>query len=151
MKIRCKPVVVEAYKFTGNREEPGWPRGWLPECWFSADCRNVFFENRIGDEMRALKGEWIVKGANGNFCAVADDDLQRYYESTEMLSEVPAVFLEVEAAAWDLHAFMREMTCEQPSEGFVELTADPEVSPELVKKMNRLNKALQQSRGYREN
>jgi len=152
MKFRSKSVVVEAYRFLGGYDPQGvgWPIDWLTVThWFSADGKHAFFRNRFG-QVDVLKGNWIVK-ANGEFFAVAEDVFDQFYESADMVSGVPAVYLEVESATRSFHDMLHELSCEQPLEALIDISVDAELSEEFTKRLNRMNKALKQVKAYIEN
>ena len=152
MKFRSKSVVVEAYRFLGGHDPQGvgWSIDWLTVThWFSADGKHAFFRNRYG-QVDVLKGNWIVK-SNGEFFAAAEDLFDQFYESADMVSEVPAVYVEAAAAAESFHVMLREMSCEQPLEALIDISVDPELSGELVKRLNCLNVALKAVKVYKEN
>jgi hypothetical protein len=75
MKYRKKPVVVEAVKWTGNnvRELTA----------FCDKCRmgtgGLYIRTLEGD-MRALSGDFIIKGVNGEFYPCKPDIFKKTYE-----------------------------------------------------------------------
>lgn len=69
MKYMKRPIVIEAYQFTGNTWSPGWTARWIT-CPFvfekdSEEC-TVALDTSKG-RIKVLKGEWIIKEDNGEF------------------------------------------------------------------------------------
>jgi hypothetical protein len=78
MKFRKKPVVIEAVRWTGeNREE------------LTRFCPRVEFEfvgcgayvNTLEGEMKALAGDWIIRGVRGEFYPCKPDIFEATYEA----------------------------------------------------------------------
>lgn len=81
MKFRKKPVVIEAIQFTGDA-------GNVSECF--AFCQPLYMETyRCNDtltiptlegKMICSKGDWIIKGINGEFYPCKPDVFEKTYE-----------------------------------------------------------------------
>lgn len=78
MKFITKPVIVEAYQFTGNRDNPGFPSGWVPGA-ITGDGGEVLFRTPDGIK-RARKGDWIIKAPDGEFYYCAPDVFKESYD-----------------------------------------------------------------------
>jgi hypothetical protein len=83
MKVRKRPVVVEAYEFVGGAVSPGWPEGWLEtEHSFSADGCEVRIETGHGKSAVVL-GDYIIKGIKGEFYPCEHDIFEETYEQVD--------------------------------------------------------------------
>lgn len=86
-KWRKKPVVIEAFKWTGDEhqtEDPEW-------CCLVMTKGDVFFENvgteqvtlkikTLEGEMTAQRGDWIIQGVNGEIYPCKPDIFEKTYE-----------------------------------------------------------------------
>jgi len=88
MMFRKKPIVIEAYKFTGREQWTGWPDGWLL-------TQHSFVPVNITTEKDPLMkvviytlegniagdpGDWIIKGVKGEFYPCKPDIFDATYE-----------------------------------------------------------------------
>lgn len=64
---RRRSEVVEAFQYTGNPNNPGWPDGW-----FSISLKWV--ENHLP------KGDWYLKRENGTVARLSDESFREIYE-----------------------------------------------------------------------
>lgn len=77
---RKKPVVIEAHRFAGGSEEPGWPKDWITiRHEFSKDGESIFIQTLEG-RMEGDKGDWIIKGVKGEFYPCKPDIFEATYE-----------------------------------------------------------------------
>lgn len=83
-KFRKRPVVIEAFQWTGDNQFdlmrwrclfPGEAR-WQ----FNGSC--IFIDTPEGD-MRADPGDWIITGVKGEFYPCDDDVFSATYEPVE--------------------------------------------------------------------
>lgn len=90
MKVRKKPVVVEAVQWTGNYEKikefmvgkANWPR------WRNDDVLEI---STLEGVMEASLGDWIIQGVNGEFYPCKPDIFEKTYDSCEeeIIEQVP--------------------------------------------------------------
>lgn len=87
MKFRKKPVVIEAWQFTGQSrlEWPEWMRGhpstasqfdWPDVEWISIDT--------LEGRMRADVGDWIIRGVKGELYPCKPDIFAATYEPVDL-------------------------------------------------------------------
>ena len=86
MKYRKKPVVIEAIQWVGNnyaeiREFCGKHPQGHGHCWYSVDNKN--YVGTLEGEMEASKGDYIIKGVNGEFYPCKPDIFEKTYELVE--------------------------------------------------------------------
>jgi len=80
-KFRKKPVVIEAIKFTEHNH--------LDVTDFVNKVNGVIFLydyaiiKTLEGDMKANKGDWIIKGVNGEFYPCKPDIFEKTYESVE--------------------------------------------------------------------
>ncbi len=83
MKFRKKPVVIEAMQFTEEDKEIVFR--WIT-CNHYADWEGqnevIKIETLEGD-MIARKGDWVIKGVNGEFYPCKQDIFEKTYEKVE--------------------------------------------------------------------
>jgi len=93
-KYRKRPVVVEAFRWTGDEtqeEDPEWIVAAMdlwPEtggvCVQQDEDRGVFLEiETLEGVMRAFPGYWIVRGVEGELCPVRADIFEKTYEKVD--------------------------------------------------------------------
>lgn len=75
LRVRKKPVVVEALRFTGRN--PDAVREWCPDATFWRDILSI--ETPEGD-MVANAGDYIIKGVNGEFYPCKPDIFEKTYD-----------------------------------------------------------------------
>ena len=90
MRYRKKPVVIEAFKWTGGPdqiEDPEWAnkaqeRG---EIWFDKDGTSgcVMYIETLEGVMRASQGDYIIKGLAGEIYPCRPDIFEASYELVE--------------------------------------------------------------------
>jgi hypothetical protein len=84
MKFRKKPVVIEAIQFTHDSAQevaefmgmPLWQK--IPQGMISID-----FVRSLGGVMKAVPGDWIIKGVEGEFYPCKPDIFEATYEAVE--------------------------------------------------------------------
>lgn len=81
MKFRKKPVVIEAIEYTGNKAEI--MVFMRVSRLIGSDTDNGIVIKTLEGDMRAVPGDWIIKGVNGEFYPVKDDIFQKTYEKVE--------------------------------------------------------------------
>lgn len=91
MKFRKKPVVIEAYHFTGPVLEDECPK-WLLDAFTLgiALVSYVFDEgvyeieiNTLQGVLTANEGDWIIKGVNGEVYPCKPNIFEKTYERVE--------------------------------------------------------------------
>ena len=88
MKFRKKPVVIEAIQFTGYNEHEF--NDYSLECFnnfgnyfeYGRDTGTLAIKTLEGT-MIASKGDWIIKGVNGEFYPCKPDIFEKTYEIVE--------------------------------------------------------------------
>lgn len=85
MRFRKKPVEIEAVKFDGwnwaecyqfmSNEVPAFPQ-WLKE-------KELIEIETLEGTMIASRGDWIIKGVNGEFYPCKPDIFEKTYELVE--------------------------------------------------------------------
>ena len=77
-KYRKKPVIIEAFQWNGNNttELLHWINPDLPP---DAEATELTIKTLEG-EMRADKGDWIIKGIKGEFYPVKNEIFSLTYE-----------------------------------------------------------------------
>lgn len=90
MKFRKKPVVIEAFKWTGDRgqiEDPEWIIEAIKsgKVWFSnPGTSEVAMEiSTLEGEMCGRRGDWIIKGIKGEIYPCKPDIFHATYEAVE--------------------------------------------------------------------
>jgi len=80
-KFRKKPVTIEAVQYTGenSKEIVTFMERLFP--YFNAD--NSLVIPTLEGEMKASKGDWIIKGVKGEFYPCKPDIFEATYESIE--------------------------------------------------------------------
>lgn len=88
MKYRKKPVVVEAVQWNGNnyKEVIDFAENKI---WFDA-LGNIWIATLEGD-MVAKKGDYIIKGVQGEFYPCKPDIFEETYEELEYLNILGAI------------------------------------------------------------
>jgi len=82
-KYRKRPVTIESYMFSGSSIEPGWPTGWLSVGYvFDEDGEAVYIMTLEG-EMKTSKGDYIIKGVDGEFYPCKPDIFAKTYEQAD--------------------------------------------------------------------
>ena len=82
MKYRKKPVVIDAYQYAGGSVEPGVPEDWMSKFIKSPDGEYLLIPTLEGS-MRANKGDFIIKGINGEFYPCKAEIFYKTYEKVE--------------------------------------------------------------------
>ena len=85
MKYKKKPVIIEAFRF-GFDDEPCWFREycksndvWIRRGWFGGLC----FIKTLEGEMKAEKGDMIIKGVKGEVYPCKYDIFMQTYDKVE--------------------------------------------------------------------
>lgn len=89
MKYRKKPVVIEAFKWTGDHEQSEDPE-WIVdkiksgEVWIGRDRKKteIYIETLEG-VMRGQRGDYIIKGLKGEIYPCKPDIFEASYEPAE--------------------------------------------------------------------
>ena len=80
MKFRKKPVVIEAIQWTGNNSyEVGSFTGMKASMAKQHDQWEILIETLEGT-MKADRGDWIIKGVQGEFYPCKPDIFEQTYE-----------------------------------------------------------------------
>lgn len=87
MKYKKKPVVIDAFRFTGSSTSAAIVEAWIKEGREPFDCaihtcdiRELKIQTLEG-EMTASPGDWIIKGVNGEFYPCKPDIFEQTYEA----------------------------------------------------------------------
>ncbi|MGP9033649.1 hypothetical protein ACT17S_11320 [Glutamicibacter mysorens] len=85
-KFRKKPVTIEAVRFKGSSTHVAAIRAWMEGGEYSepgistCDMRGFTIPTLEG-EMKALPGDWIIKGVQGEFYPCKPDIFEQTYEA----------------------------------------------------------------------
>jgi hypothetical protein len=91
VRYRKKPVVIEAMQFTTNNEAGGaptmdrivlWANQGQPEMRAWHNGTDIFIPTLEG-EMRAVVGDWIIRGVQGEFYPCKPDIFEATYEPVD--------------------------------------------------------------------
>jgi len=90
MKYRKKPVVIEAFQWTGDQyqtEDPEWIVKAIIDgtVWFNnqgTEPCNMEIKTLEGNHI-ANRGDWIIKGVKGEFYPCKPDIFEATYEPVE--------------------------------------------------------------------
>ena len=86
MKYRKKPVVIEAYKFTGHGKNVDFIAKWADgNCWTDSDELAV---STLEGTVYAKVGDYIIKGVKGEFYPCKPDIFELTYEQAETMEEL---------------------------------------------------------------
>jgi hypothetical protein len=83
-KYRKKPVVIEAVQWQGG--EPSWSEivdMGLTDFSPGEMGSRTFYINTLEGKMKAEKGDWIIKGVNGEFYPCKPDIFEKTYEPAD--------------------------------------------------------------------
>jgi len=84
MKFRKKPVVIEAVQFTGgNWFEIGKFCGQSASIAKEWSTSEILLIKTLEGDMKAQKGDWIIKGVKGEFYPCKPDIFEQTYEKVE--------------------------------------------------------------------
>jgi len=102
MKVRRKEV-VEAYQYSGDPKNPGWPQDWLKEVKFSDSGDKVYVNTHRG-EIWVTAGGWIVQDNHGHTHFCRPQIFEEMYEAANGGPRAESMFgTRLEAAAKDVH------------------------------------------------
>ncbi len=85
-KYRKKPVVIDAIQFDGNYQAVfDWVAQWHdeddgPGMWESKDAWQTLIILTLEGEMKADKGDWIIRGIKGEFYPCKPDIFEATYD-----------------------------------------------------------------------
>ena len=89
-KYRKKPVVIEAIQWTGYFEEKNAPKWFIEalekeeiELWSKVDGTCDLVIKTLEGTMRADKGDYIIKGVQGEFYPCKPDIFEATYEKVD--------------------------------------------------------------------
>ena len=88
-KWRKKPVVIEAFQWTGDKDQHGEPE-WI--CQAIAECKVAVFPDHLAIEtlegiLRAERGDWIIRGIKGELYPCKPDIFAATYEPADAAPE----------------------------------------------------------------
>jgi hypothetical protein len=85
MKFREKPVVIEAHRvaFDGSTREPLWLVEAIDSgvVWFQGGDEAYYTIKTLEGEMRASRGDWIIRGVKGELYPCKPDIFDATYEA----------------------------------------------------------------------
>jgi len=67
------PVIIEAYSYTGDPSNPGWPKDWLKTTQYFNSKEGILFILTSRGYVQCLRGDYIVKGIKGDFIVCSPD------------------------------------------------------------------------------
>jgi hypothetical protein len=82
MKFRKKPVVVEVMQFDGENglEIEKWADGFVDSMQSPLDGHKYLQISTLEGVMLAGRGDWIIRGVNGEFYPCKSDIFEKTYE-----------------------------------------------------------------------
>jgi hypothetical protein len=82
MKVRKKPVEVEAWRWNGEtlNERPDWLRG--PDVLYDGH-QGVLLIDTLEGTMTAQLGDWIIRGVKGEIYPCKPDIFEQTYEPVD--------------------------------------------------------------------
>lgn len=83
MKFRKKPVVIEAIQFDGENYHDCTAFMGFPNPFHTDISRDVIFIETLEGTHEARKGDFIIKGVNGEFYPCKPDIFAKIYEEAE--------------------------------------------------------------------
>lgn len=81
-KWKKKPVVIDAVQFDGTDESVDWLLPQLKSGEIGRACNKLYIKTLEG-VMEANKGDYIIKGVNGEFYPCKPDIFEKTYELVE--------------------------------------------------------------------
>lgn len=82
MRYRKKPVVIDAVQFDGTDESVDWLEPQLISGEIGRACNKLYIKTLEG-VMEASKGDYIIKGVNGEFYPCKPDIFEKTYEEVK--------------------------------------------------------------------
>ena len=79
-KFRKKPIIIEAIKWDGVLSED--IKNFIPEERYNINTSFLIIHTLEGN-MIATKGDWIIKGVNGEFYPCKPDIFEKTYEEVK--------------------------------------------------------------------
>jgi hypothetical protein len=81
MKFRKKPVIIEAVQYRTIRHEVD---AFCPVLeWKIEDGFEIPYVSTLEGQMRVSKGDWIIRGIQGEFYPCKPDIFEKTYEAVE--------------------------------------------------------------------
>jgi len=144
MKVRRKEV-VEAYQYSGDPGNPGWPEGWLKDFKFSETGDRVFVQTYKG-EIWVTAGGWIVQDAHGHthFCRPGVfEDMYEEAGNGNGRPRIESMFgTQLEAAAKDVHDLFYAYCTKTFCNGLKRPEGEDPTLDKVVGALNRLHELL---------
>jgi len=84
LKFRKKPVVIEAWQFTGAvLDKPAWLVSAINDgtVWYQGGEQPYMTIKTLEGEMRASLGDWIIQGVSGELYPCKPDIFDATYEA----------------------------------------------------------------------
>ena len=80
-KLR-RSQLVEAYQYSGDPENPGWPKGWLGDrLVFLAD--GAIYDSRDRFSMEVVAGDWVIDDPLDGLGVFSEAEMLQDYEIVE--------------------------------------------------------------------
>ena len=79
MKYRKKPIVIEAWQNSDENEFPAW----VDSADVGREPGGVILINTLEGVMKAMPGDYIIKGVQGEFYPCKPDIFEATYEKVE--------------------------------------------------------------------
>lgn len=82
MKYRKRPIVIEAIQITGNNDDEllSWINEYIVPFEMVGDHEMII--HTLEGDLKASKGDWIIKGVKGEFYPCKPDIFEQTYELT---------------------------------------------------------------------
>ncbi len=79
MKFKKKPIIIDAIQWKGNNVNEVAMLGGATE-YEECFTEDYLIIHTLEGEMKANKGDWVIKGVNGELYPCKDDIFQKTYE-----------------------------------------------------------------------
>jgi hypothetical protein len=114
-KYRKKPVVIEAFHYTGMGDAFGLGEWAQQRGIFYWDDNNVLHVKTLEGEHIASEGDWIIKGVQGEFYPCKPDVFEKTYERASLQEAEPTGEVELQAREKE-SSFLNEKINEKEAE-----------------------------------
>ena len=146
MKFRRR-AIVEAYPYSGDPKNPGWPEGWLKGERYSDNGQTVYLQTHKG-EIWVNKGGWIVQDADGGIYFCRAGVFEKMFETVDAVGNgdgkrAASMFgTEIEAAAKDVHDLFYAYCAHEFCKGLKRNEGEDPKIDKVVDALNRLHVLL---------
>lgn len=95
-RFRKKPVVIEAIQFTGGNDGEilSWATRFSLENPIEMGVSGTLYIHTLEGQMTVSKGDWVIKGVQGEFYPCKPDIFEATYEAVEDDTSLPEDYWE---------------------------------------------------------